>query len=187
MDAALEEFAAKGYAGARVADIAARAGLNKQLISYYFGGKAGLFQEMQRAWLDREEKQVADPQLPLADLVTRYLHEVLADPRPTRLLLWQALAAEGEEPPDEAAEDLSDLLRRQADGELAADLDPGSVLLIMMAMVAAPLMMPRQVVRSTGLDPRSPEFEAHYGEQLRRVVRHLAGSQDRRSSGTDAP
>jgi hypothetical protein len=58
--------------------------------------------------------------------------------------------SEGEQPPDEAAEDLSDLLRRQADGELAADLNPGSVLLVMMAMVAAPLMMPRQVAPEHG-------------------------------------
>ena len=40
--AALGEFAAKGFAGARVADIARRAGLNKQLISHHFGGKVGL-------------------------------------------------------------------------------------------------------------------------------------------------
>jgi AcrR family transcriptional regulator len=33
-----------------VRDIAARAGLNMQLISYYFGGKAGLYAELQRQW-----------------------------------------------------------------------------------------------------------------------------------------
>jgi hypothetical protein len=37
--AALEEFAARGYAGARVQDIADRAGVNKQLINYYFGAR----------------------------------------------------------------------------------------------------------------------------------------------------
>ena len=35
--------ARQGLAGARVNDIADRAGVNKQLISYYFGGKEGLF------------------------------------------------------------------------------------------------------------------------------------------------
>ena len=49
--AALEEFSAKGYAGARVQDIADRAGINKQLIAYYFGGKEGLYRELQRLWL----------------------------------------------------------------------------------------------------------------------------------------
>jgi hypothetical protein len=44
----------------------------------------------------------------------------------------------------------------------------------MMGAVMAPLMMPREATRVTGLDPRSPEFEAYYAEQLRRVMRHLA-------------
>ena len=37
--AALEEFAARGFAGARVQDIANRAGINKQLITYLHSGK----------------------------------------------------------------------------------------------------------------------------------------------------
>ncbi len=43
-DAAREEFARCGFAGARVARIAREAGLNKQLIFYYFGSKAGLYE-----------------------------------------------------------------------------------------------------------------------------------------------
>ncbi|MES2532306.1 MAG: helix-turn-helix domain-containing protein, partial [Pseudomonadota bacterium] len=35
--AARAEFSAKGLAGARVNEIAARAGVNKQLLYYYFG------------------------------------------------------------------------------------------------------------------------------------------------------
>src|SRR5580692_5835237 len=48
--AALEEFSLRGFAGARVADIARRAGVNKQLINYYFGSKEGLYLALQRAW-----------------------------------------------------------------------------------------------------------------------------------------
>src|SRR5580704_6068826 len=55
LDAALEEFSLRGFAGARVADIARRAGVNKQLINYYFGSKEGLYLALQQAWLDREE------------------------------------------------------------------------------------------------------------------------------------
>src|SRR4051812_11098028 len=43
LGAALAEFAAKGFAGARVEAIARRAGLSKQLISHHFGGKSGLY------------------------------------------------------------------------------------------------------------------------------------------------
>jgi AcrR family transcriptional regulator len=42
--AALAEFAAHGLAGARTGRIAARAGVNKQLIHYYFRSKSGLYQ-----------------------------------------------------------------------------------------------------------------------------------------------
>jgi TetR/AcrR family transcriptional regulator len=41
--AARGEFAAKGLAGARVNEIAARAAVNKQLIYYYFGSKEALY------------------------------------------------------------------------------------------------------------------------------------------------
>jgi len=42
LSAARAEFASHGFAGARVDRIAAVAGLNKQLIYYYFGSKAAL-------------------------------------------------------------------------------------------------------------------------------------------------
>jgi AcrR family transcriptional regulator len=42
--AAREEFAKRGFAGARVDQIAHRAGVNKQLLFYYFHSKRGLFQ-----------------------------------------------------------------------------------------------------------------------------------------------
>ena len=41
---AREEFARRGFAGARVAQIVRRAGVNKQLLFYYYHSKRGLFQ-----------------------------------------------------------------------------------------------------------------------------------------------
>jgi TetR/AcrR family transcriptional regulator len=45
-DAARTEFAEHGFAGARVARIAMRAAVNKQLIFYYFGSKVGLYKSV---------------------------------------------------------------------------------------------------------------------------------------------
>jgi len=42
--AAREEFAKRGFAGARIEQIARRAGVNKQLLFYYYHSKRGLFQ-----------------------------------------------------------------------------------------------------------------------------------------------
>ncbi|MFC4913186.1 TetR family transcriptional regulator [Actinomadura gamaensis] len=172
LDAALDEFAAKGYAGARVQDIADRAGVNKQLISYYFGGKAGLYAAIGQAWREREA-EFATPDVPLPDLAVRYLERTFEEPRATRINSWIGLSGDYADMPDER-EDLSDLERRKAAGELADDLEPEAVMLFMMAAVSVPTTLPHIVRYVYGLDAESPEFRARYAEQLRRLVRHLA-------------
>ena len=177
--AALDEFSVRGYAGARVADIARRAGVNKQLINYYFGSKEGLYLALQRSWLDREES-FAPPGTPLADLVVRYLTDALDDPRSLRLLLWRGLA-DGSAPDGGRGreEDMDRVSGRQRDGEVAADLDPAAVLLAGMGMVAAPVAMPQVARELFGVDPSSAEFRERYSEQLRRIVTHLAADTPR--------
>ncbi|MEV4760119.1 helix-turn-helix domain-containing protein [Micromonospora sp. NPDC049559] len=184
--AALDEFAAKGYAGARVQDIADRAGVNKQLIPYYFGGKEGLYRALEQSWLD-QEAALGGPDMPFETLVGEYVHATLGDPRLLRLLIWDGLTDRGEDaPPASAARepgesgtpseppDVADLRRRQETGEIAPDLDPALLLLAMTAAIAAPVVLP-QVARRMGIDTSAPGFEARYAEQMRRLVRHLAG------------
>jgi AcrR family transcriptional regulator len=177
LKAALEVFAAKGFAGARVQEIADRAGVNKQLINYYFDSKEGLYRELQQTWL-RRERTYADPAMPLDELAAWYLHEALAEPRLTRLMAWRGLLdGEGPSPPDDAGRDLDDLSAmqaRQANGQLSADLDPASVRLAIMGAVMVPVVLPQLVRQIFGLDPTSPEFEARYGEHLRAMIRRLS-------------
>jgi len=175
LDAALDEFAEHGYAGARVADIARRAGVNKQLINYYFGSKEGLYLAVQQAWLDREA-DFAPADLPLAELVVRYLQDAVRDPRALRLLLWRGLADDGAPGGNQSRQrDLDQVRARQAAGELADGLDPAAVLLAGMGMIAAPLAMPQVAWELFGIDPASEEFLTRYGEQVRRIVAGLAG------------
>jgi TetR/AcrR family transcriptional regulator len=49
MAAARQEFGQQGFAGGRVDRIARRAGVNKQLIFYYFGSKRGLYRSVLEA------------------------------------------------------------------------------------------------------------------------------------------
>jgi hypothetical protein len=51
----------------------------------------------------------ADRGLPHAELLARYLHDTLTDPRPMRLLDWRGFANPGAAPPDStpATEDLA--------------------------------------------------------------------------------
>ncbi|RDI49207.1 TetR/AcrR family transcriptional regulator [Nocardia mexicana] len=175
LDAAFDEFSTRGFAGARVSEIAARAGVNKQLITYYFGGKAGLYQALEQQWLEREA-HFADPELPMAELAVRYLRQLLADPRGVRMLMWRGLSDHAPSLPSTAEGDLADVGARQARGEIAADLDPAAYHLALQGMVMAPVLMPRVVTELFGMDPQTPEFERRYGEQLRRILIHLAGT-----------
>jgi AcrR family transcriptional regulator len=50
LDAAVVEFGEHGFAGARISAIAGRAGVNEQLISYYFDSKEGLYRTLQERW-----------------------------------------------------------------------------------------------------------------------------------------
>ncbi|MDP4505989.1 TetR/AcrR family transcriptional regulator [Nonomuraea turcica] len=176
LQAALEEFAAKGFAGARVNEIAARAGVNKQLISYYFGGKEGLYQAITTRW-QSEESAFADRTSSLGALVAGYVRANAERRDFGKLLVWQGLTDDG--PPDAAfaedvRRDLEGLRKRQEAGELPADLDPAAVLVAFFAMAAAGISFPQLVRAAFDLDPASPEFAGHYAEQLEKLVGHLA-------------
>lgn len=58
--AARDEFAARGFEGARVERIIRRAGVNKQLLFYYFHSKRGLFQAVLRAAVGELEGALTD-------------------------------------------------------------------------------------------------------------------------------
>ncbi len=176
------EFGDKGFAGARVSQIAARAGVNEQLLSYYFGGKAGLYQALSQRW-ESVGGQLARPDLPLAEVVVNFFRASLDNRAWTRLLLWQGLAESAEsatERPSDRQPDpfmqemVADMRRRQAANELPADLDACHVLLALFAAASAPVMLPHMVRRICGADPSSEKFAAQYAAQLARLVQHLA-------------
>ena len=77
LDAALEEFAASGYAATRLDDVARRAGIAKGTIYLYFRDKESLFQELVRAMLSPIVGRLESA--PIADLPARMLVEVVAD------------------------------------------------------------------------------------------------------------
>ena len=81
LDAALVEFSENGRAGARTSAIAARAGVNKQLISHHFGGKDGLYAALVARW-EAEEAATAARTSPLATSWRAYVGGGRAAPRP---------------------------------------------------------------------------------------------------------
>ena len=179
--AAIAEFSEHGFAGARISAIAARAGVNQQLISYYFDGKEGLYRAIQRQWESTSGN--VRPDRPLADTLVDFLNLGAAQRAWARLLGWEGLADTGPagEPGDPETDSyfaamVEDLRRRQDAGELAAEHDPAHVLVMLFAATLAPTLLPQIVRRVTGQPADSPEFLDAYAEQLRRLVTSLASA-----------
>jgi TetR/AcrR family transcriptional regulator len=172
--AAAEEFGEKGFAAARVIDIAARSGLNQQLISYYFDGKRGLYDALVKQWLI-EEASIAVPGAPFAQQIEGYFATVLNHPSRARLLLWQALedasenTADADVPDSSTAQVLEDIRRRQRDGELTAEFGAEFILIVSWAAVMAPIALPHLVRGAYGTDPAA--FRLGFLPQLQRLFK----------------
>ena len=171
--AATEEFGAHGFAGARVAAIAARAGVNQQLISYYFGGKQGLYEALQQSWLARESS-IAGPSLPIEQVIAGYFDANIEEPHGARILVWQALGdvpggAATETQRAEDARAVEDLRRRQREGELSGDFEPEFIMLVTFAAAMAPITLPGVIRGAYGVEPGSAEFRARFLPQLQRL------------------
>ena len=176
LDAAVVEFSEHGFSGARISAIAARAGVNQQLISYYFDGKEGLYRALQDRWrvISADASQ---PEQPIADVVAAFLRLSVEQRAFARLLAWDGLANTGSdagEPEPYFTEMVEDVRRRQRAGELAEGLDPAYVLLMLFAAALAPTVIPQIARRITGLAADSRQFQTAYAEQLRRVIERLA-------------
>lgn len=180
LDAASEEFSAKGFAGARVSEIAARAGVNPQLIAYYFDGKEGLYREIGRRWRAYEARAFPDD-MDFAERIERYVRASVDTPLSGRLLAWEGLADSGED--DEEAQERNARLRhevelireRQRAGELDDRLDPAALLLIAMSASNALAVYPQLARGLFGADGSSPEVVEHYAEQLARLLGRRRG------------
>ena len=172
LDAALAEFAAHGRAGARTSAIAARAGVNKQLISHHFGGKDGLYAALVARW-EAEEADYGRDDAPLADLVARYVERGAAH-RDLHRLLLRASLEDREEGGGLGAADLDDMRARQAAGEITDRLDPAFLLLALQSIAAAGIVFPGDVRRLTGREPASDAFVRWHAQQLRRLVEELS-------------
>ena len=177
LDAAAAEFSAHGYAGARVRTIAARAGVNQQLVSYYFDGKEGLFRAMSQQWQQRQ-RELAPPGTPLPEQVRRYALEVLQNPEAVRVFAWSGLQYTGpDDDPDRTsraglfADTVEELRALQQAGRLPAEVDPACLLVMLTAAALATTSLPHVIESVCGADARSPAFVEHFADQVAGLAR----------------
>lgn len=155
LQAAIDEFADRGFAGARVDDIATRAGVNKALLYQHFGCK----EELYRLVLERKMCEIGrlepDPQH-LPELVGDFFDFHAANGWLARLTQWEALDFGSGEVPDEPAR--RELLARnvaaieaaQRDGVVDPALDSRQTLMTLMGLTLFYFTAP-QMARLIGL------------------------------------
>ncbi len=178
LEAALKEFAANGFAGARVDVIARRARINKRMLYHYFGDKEGLFREvLRRKMAERAAWLASAPEDPIERLPF-WFQLACRDPDWIRMLEWEALQWGEEKVIDEdrraqAFAGARERLRlMQEKGVLAKEFDPGQLLLSMMALTAYPLAFPQLARLATGLSVSDTEFQ----KQRETFLRQFAGA-----------
>src|SRR5712675_1211784 len=93
--AALREFAAKGFAGARVDGIARRAAINKRMLYHYFGNKEKLFRAILRHKIAERRAWAAGLTSDPAERLPFWFKTACADADWIRLQEWEALQSDG--------------------------------------------------------------------------------------------
>src|SRR5271154_1993381 len=95
LSAALAEFAAKGFAGARVDLIARRANINKRMLYHYFGDKEGLFKFVLRRKISERRAWAETLSDEPAETLSFWFEAACKDMDWVRLLEWEALQGTG--------------------------------------------------------------------------------------------
>jgi AcrR family transcriptional regulator len=181
LNAALAEFAANGFAGARIQAIAQRAGVNARMLYHYFGEKDDLFRAiLRRRFAERPIHPEAGDPAPLSSQMGDWFSRVVDNPDWVRLTQWEALEA-GSGPVVEEdsrrqrwATAVERIRAEQAGGRLASDLDADLLLLAMLALTTFPVASPPVVRLITGANPTDPAFRRRYTRFLQRLSEHLS-------------
>lgn len=190
-EAALVEFAARGFDGTSVGAIAARAGVNKERLYSYFGDKRALWDLVLATELERLAAAVGSTGARLGDFgefagATFDYHA--AHPELSRLLQWEGLQ---DGPPADVArrthhyrEKVEQFAAAQRAGLLDHGLDPAHLVFALIALAAWWQTVPQLVEMITGADPRDDQEHARRRAFVVEAARRLAAPPGGRPSPT---
>jgi AcrR family transcriptional regulator len=150
LSAALKEFAAHGFAGARVDAIARRAAINKRMLYHYFGDKEDLFKAVLRRKIAERQAWAEGLSGDPAESLPFWFEAACKDLDWVRMLEWEALQDADKKLIDAKqrraviTSGLKRIRQRQARGQIASDLDPRHVMLTMRSLTMFPAAFPQQ-------------------------------------------
>jgi AcrR family transcriptional regulator len=145
LDAATEEFAEYGLAGARVDRITKAAGVNNALLYRYFGSKVELFDVAYSRLVEEIVDAVPLDPADLAGYAGRLYDYYEAHPQVVRLAAWRQLERPDHKLPDVVYESqrakVDAIARSQSNGAVSAQLPAGELLdlLILLSLSNSPL------------------------------------------------
>jgi AcrR family transcriptional regulator len=192
LSAALKEFAAHGFAGARVDAIARRAAINKRMLYHYFGDKEGLFRAVLRRKIAERQAWAENLSGAPAESLAFWFEASCRDLDWVRLLEWEALQG-GEKVIDEkqrlaaVAGGLKRIRQRQARGHLSGEFDPRHVMLAMRSLTMFPAAFPQLTKLIMGRpvsDPRFQKERVAFLKQFAAAFQSAAGAR-RKTRSTD--
>lgn len=175
LQAARNEFAARGFAGARIGRIARHARVNRAMLYYYFRSKRGLFEETLRRATDSVGEGIWDTGDPVGSLL-EWFRTAVRDPRRVRLLQWetlegQVLRTDAYAPQRQAFASLVRVFGNDADARHKAFLVVSATLL--------PIALPQLTEKLVGHSRSEAVFESAHERWIRVLIELLS---ERRSA-----
>jgi AcrR family transcriptional regulator len=179
-EAAVEEFAAHGNAGARVDRIADKARANKESIYRYFGTKDELLRRVLDRFLDERGEQLLPQSQDVDAYAAGLFRYFAAHPEFLRLSLWEGLELGAG--PDASAMDhrrrhyqekLSSIAEQQKAGTIDPELDPRHLLITLLGIANYWHVLPQLVRVIFGTEPDAATIRRHeefVAECVRRIV-----------------
>jgi AcrR family transcriptional regulator len=179
LEAAIHEFAERGYEGVRLEHVAHRAGCNRALIYRYFGDREGLFQEALRAQFARRAELLDQVPDGFGEILSWWTSRTLDDPTFIRMILRESLDYAGGEPIEPVAR--SQYYRRQirmlealrSRGLVDEAFDKELLFLALLSVVILPAIMPQVVLLVTGEEAESDAFLKRWDAFLQQLASAL--------------
>lgn len=182
LDAAVAEFAQRGPDGTTVERIARVAGVNKERVYNYFGGKQELFARVLRDELARVARDVPIDGLDaagLGDYAGRVYDYHREHPELSRLMRWEGLAFDSEVPDEELRREhygykTAAVDAGQRSGEVTADFEADQLMFLVLALAGWWSAVPQVARMITG--PESADEHARRRASVVRAAAKLAAA-----------
>jgi AcrR family transcriptional regulator len=185
LDAATSEFARFGPDGTTVERIAKAAGVNKERVYNYFGGKTELFARVLREQLaTAAHDEPLDSTSPedIAEHAGRLYDYHRQHPELARLLQWEALTFTGEVPEEQARREYygrktSALAEGQATGTVTATVAPDLLHFLLLSLLGYWANLPQVARMITGTDADDAAEDARRRAAVVDAARRLVTEQ----------